>query len=78
MLIRRSQSETFLPGMYELPGGKVVFGETPRNALVREFREETQIDINVVEPIREFSYTSDNGWRHTVELVFRVAVLQVD
>ncbi|MGX9706885.1 NUDIX domain-containing protein [Laceyella sacchari] len=35
LIIKRSLREAFLPGFYELPGGKVDFGENPEEALKR-------------------------------------------
>ncbi len=79
LAIRRSSKETFLSGHYELPGGKVDFGEDPRDALAREFREEVNIPVEVADaPYRVFTYTSDNGNRHTVELVYLVGPIQPD
>jgi len=70
LLVRRSASETFLAGYYEFPGGKVDFGESVQEALVREFSEEVGLTIEVGEFLRSFSYVT--GTRHTVELVFFV------
>ena len=75
LLIRRNQREKFYPGSFELPGGKVDFGEGPTKALEREFLEETNLKIKVGEPLRTFSYVSDEGARHTVEIVYRVSLL---
>jgi len=38
-------------GLWEFPGGRVEPGETPAEAVVREFREETEFAVRVVEPL---------------------------
>ena len=45
LLSRRPESK-HLSGLWEFPGGKVEEGETPRRALIREVKEELNIDVN--------------------------------
>lgn len=60
LLIRRAKSNHFLPGYFELPGGKMLHDETPRIALLREYQEETGLKVTVVSPYATFSYYYDN------------------
>lgn len=67
---KRAMTKFFLPGVYELVGGHVEFGETLEECLVREFREELHIDIVVGNIFYAFTYLEDNGVKHVLEVEF--------
>lgn len=75
LIIQRANHESFLPGYFELPGGKVSFGEDPMLGLKREFLEEVNQKIQVGKPYKIFSYLSEQGARHTIEILFHVLLV---
>lgn len=56
LIVRRSLSDDFLPGYYELPGGKIEPGETKEDAVVRELQEELSLKVKIIKPYYQFSY----------------------
>jgi 8-oxo-dGTP diphosphatase len=51
VLLTQRKPGSHLGGSWEFPGGKVEPGEDPRQALVRELREEIGIDAIVLDPV---------------------------
>jgi 8-oxo-dGTP pyrophosphatase MutT (NUDIX family) len=47
VLLARASSDTGAPGTWWLPGGGLEFGESPEQCLVREFMEETGLEVRV-------------------------------
>lgn len=65
---KRAATKSFLPNKFELVGGHTEFGETLQQSIIREVREELEIDVVVEEPFHAFTYLSNNDSIHTVEV----------
>ncbi|MBT3304449.1 NUDIX domain-containing protein [Candidatus Woesearchaeota archaeon] len=50
LLITKSDKEDINPNTVDIPGGRLEFGETPEDALRREVKEETGIEIEIIKP----------------------------
>jgi 8-oxo-dGTP diphosphatase len=65
-------------GVWTLPGGGLEFGESPRDAVLRELTEETGLNGEVVELLDVTDRVVDQprGVRmHAIQIVYRVRVL---
>lgn len=72
LLVKRSENDDFLPGLWELPGGGTDFAEHPLKALQREIKEEVGLDIAVGKPLHVDDYfmKSPDAKKHRVEIFF--------
>lgn len=60
LITRRVMTKAWAPGWWEVSGGGVQAGETSRQAVNREVREETGIDISNAEGGYLFTYHREN------------------
>ncbi len=56
LMTKRSLQSSFLPGVYELPGGHIELGETDQEGLRREIREELNLEVSVGNFFDSFTY----------------------
>ena len=69
-LPKRADTKKFLPGVHEMPGGHIDFGEELKAGLAREIDEEFGMRVSIGDAFAAFTYTNDIKKSHSVEIVF--------
>ena len=70
LIARRRLDSSSEPGKWEFPGGKVEFGEHPEACLVREIKEELNLEIAVDKFFELVSYVDTPNGRHVILLCY--------
>ena len=58
LMVKRSFEEENYPGYWGVPGGKMEEGESPKDALIREIKEELGIIITDLKPLGKYEFNS--------------------
>jgi 8-oxo-dGTP diphosphatase len=76
LLAQRTKTSRFGANKWEFPGGKVEFLESPQFALIREIKEELDVEIEGLDLLCENShvYEDSKGKLHIVLLSYRCTV----
>lgn len=69
-LPKRAMIKQFMPGVFELPGGHIEFGEDLVTGLKREIFEEIGQHIAVGDPFAAFTYINEIKGSHSLELIY--------
>lgn len=66
LLIKRKDKDVHCPNVWEIPGGRLELGEDPFEGLKRETKEETDLDIEVLNPLTVKHFTREDGQKITM------------
>jgi len=56
LILQRNKKEDIYPNIWELPSGKREFLEPSEISLIREIKEETGLDVEIIMPFSIFDY----------------------
>ena len=76
LVAKRADESEFMPGIWELPGGHIEFGESIEDGLKREIREEFGFEISVGSPFASFSYMNKDSSKQTFEIALYAKLLK--
>lgn len=77
-MAKRADTKKFLPGVYELPGGHIDFGEDTKDGLIREIQEEFGIEVRLGDPFAVFTYLNEIKGSHSIEVLYFAQLVNPD
>ncbi|WP_052045289.1 NUDIX hydrolase [Caloranaerobacter azorensis] len=70
ILLLKRKDGSFGSGLWDIPGGKLEFGELPIESLEREIFEETSLKVKVIRPISISSGINETKTKQYITIVF--------
>lgn len=64
LLIKRSGTSIEFPGFWACPGGRAEGNETPELTVIREIKEEINLDFEIIELIKKGNYKNRELYRY--------------
>ena len=70
LMLRRSPAKDFAPGRWETGSGRVESGEHPEEAVHREIREETGLQVEIMGPVATFHFYRGEASEELIGITF--------
>ena len=78
LLLKRSEKYEHLSNAWDIPGGRINFGEEPKEGLKREIEEETGLQLKEIKQILDASTVFKNEEKHIVRITYLCTVEEGD
>ncbi len=75
LLMKRGQNVGTEPGAWALPGGKVNFGETMKETVVRELQEELSVVVEITKQLPSYDYIVSEENQHWLTNIFQTKII---
>lgn len=78
LFLKRSEKYEHLNNAWDIPGGRINFGEDPKEGLKREIEEETGLHLKEIKQILDTSTVFKNEEKHIVRITYLCTVEEGD
>ncbi|HCC08071.1 MAG TPA: NUDIX hydrolase [Clostridiales bacterium] len=78
LLAKRSENTEIRPGKWEVPAGKVKYSEIPVEALIREAKEETNLDVELIKEVEVRAVKLESEIEEVYRLIYTYLVRPKD
>ena len=78
LVLKRSDNKTYMPAFWDIPGGSLEMGENVEEAIIREVREETRLNIKLGEVVFVYSNMNELPFRQTIQIIYNAEYVQGD